>query len=168
MKTFRGFFLVFLLPLLLLLGACDRGEDVLTPFRGAYRADLAGKLHGVAFGAVLEADTPDGEGARVLTLTFYAPEALSGTVVTQEKDGTLSMATGGVAVKGVHAKGFLPLLAILPTEGEIERIETDGEGHSVVTGKDFTLTLTRDGTPIAAGNAEVSATIIRFDLLPTP
>lgn len=166
MKTIRAILLLFFIPLLVFFGACGEKSDLLAPFRGAYRADLAGELRGVAFGAVLEAEAPREDGARTLTLTFYAPASLSGTVVKSTADGALSLTAGGVTVEGVQAKGFLPLLTLLPSSGDIEKIETDGAGHSIVTGKGFTLTLTRDGTPIAVESAEVSATIVRFDLLP--
>lgn len=168
MKTIRAILLLFFIPLLVFFGACGEKSDLLAPFRGAYCADLAGELRGVAFGAVLEADTPREDGARTLTLTFYAPASLSGTVVKSAADGTLSVTAGSVTVEGVHADGFLPLLTLLPVGGDIEAIETDGAGHSVVTGEGFTLTLTRDGMPIAVKTAEVSATIVRFELLSPP
>ena len=167
MKTARALLLSFLTLLLAFFCACGEKSDLLSPFRKAYRADLSGELHGVAFGAVLEATEQQEDGKRTLTLTFYAPDPLSGTVVTRDEEGALSLTSGGVTVKGVRGEGLLSLLTLLPTGGDIQSIEADAAGNSVITGEDFTLTLTREGMPIAVRTASVSATIVRFDLLPT-
>lgn len=168
MKVIRILLTLCLIPLLTLFGACDREKDLFAPFRGAYRADIAGEMNGVPFGAVLEADALNGDGVRTLTLTFYAPASLSGTVVTQSPAGELSLAVGDLSVVGISAEGFLPLLHLLPVGGEVTEVSLDEAGHSVVTGEGFTLTLQEDGTPIAATNATVSATIVLFEMLETP
>ena len=168
MKAIRVLSALLLIPLLALFAACGEGEDVFAIFRGAYRADVAGEMRGVAFGAVLEASAESDAGERTVTLTFYAPASLSGTVVTRIPDGRLSLAVGEVSVEGLSAEGFLPLLELLPTSGAVQKIELDGAGHSVVTGEGFSLTLLEDGTPIAAANATVSATIVRFEMVDTP
>lgn len=168
MKVIRILLALLLILLMLPLAACQKDEDVFAGFRGAYRADIAGKMHGVDFGAVLEADGMNAEGERTLTLTFYAPESLSGTVLTHTPAGAVSITAGGLVLNGAGAEGFLPLLHLLPTEGAIERIALDEAGHSVVTGEGFSLTLLEDGTPIAASNATVSATIVHFETVDTP
>lgn len=168
MKTIRVLSILLLLSLAALFVACGEREDVFAIFRGAYRADVSGEMRGVAFGAVLEADAVDDAGKRTVTLTFYAPSSLSGTVVTRGEDGALSLAVGDLALGQISAAGLLPLFELLPTAGAVKGIELDAAGHSVVTGEGFSLTLLEDGTPIAASNAVVSATIVRFERLDTP
>ena len=163
MRNLRTVFLLFLIVLLIPFAACGKSEDLFARFRGAYRADIAGELHGVSFGAVLEADAVSADGSRALTLTFYAPESLFGTVLRQDSVGELSITAGEVSATHVHPEGFLPLLHLLPTEGAVKEIALDEAGHSVVTGEGFTLVLLEDGTPIAAANADASATIVLFE-----
>ena len=98
------------------------------------------------------------------TLSFYAPETLSGTVLRRAQDGTLTLSSGELElpVPEEASAGFSSLLNLLPVSGRSVRVERTQEGYTRVAGEGFSLLLRSDGTPISAENGAASAKIISF------
>ena len=146
------------------LGGCTTArEDYFAPLRAPYRAQIEGKLHGVDLCAELVADTAREDGARALTLTFYAPEALVDTTLSQDADGTLCLCAGELALQGAAAQRLLPLLTILPSGGEIRGVSLTEQGHTRIQGADFLLDLLPDGTPYRVQTAVAEVTVVSFE-----
>ena len=150
------------LSLLLLLLACNKGGDCFSVLRPAFFADISGELHGVAFSATVEAAAATPDAPRPLTLTFYAPSSLCGTVLRRDAEGGITLEVEGLSLTG-GTGGFEPLLALFPTEGEIREITLTDEGHTLVRGESFLLEFLADGTPTRVENSAVSATVVRFE-----
>ena len=162
----RAFSLVLALLVLgacLPLGGCQTGQsgDLLSPFRGGYTADLEGVCDGTSFAASLT-QTPDEQGGYALTLTFYAPEGLSGTVLHKSGRGELSLTAGGVTLTGEACAGFADLLTLFPAEGEVERITLLDGGNTQVSGQGFSLELLASGVPLRIERPRIKATIVQF------
>ena len=164
MKTARAALALFLLfSLALSLPACRAHEtDFFEELRGAFSAELAGEMHGISFSAGMTATACGEDGARTVTLTFYAPESLADTTISLAADGTLGMAAGGVTLDRVFAEGFRPLLELFPTGGDIKKMSLTDAGHTRIEGEGFCLEFLEDGTPVFAENATVSAKIVLF------
>lgn len=155
--------LLFFGVLILLTGAfcaCATTQNYWDVFRGAFAADVAGEWNGQSFGAVVEADPWEEGKARPLTITFYAPESLCGTVLSRDGEGAARLCVGDVCVDA--PTGLLPLLDLFPTAGEISEAALTEEGDTLVRGTDFDLTLAPDGTPTAIRRGENSVTVLRF------
>ena len=115
------------------------------------------------FSAELAAQPQDAQGARVMTLTFYAPDTLAGTVLTRDISGQISMAIDGISLPlgAVAAQGYGALFALFPTDGAVTDV-TQEEGGTRVKGADFSLLFAADGTPLAAENATACVQIKSF------
>lgn len=157
---------ILLLCVLLLggFGACapEKG-DYFAPFRGQFEATLAGEWQSMLFEAQLVASAPDERGAREMTLTFYAPQTLSGTVLTQDAAGTLTLSVDGLTLPlaPAAAQGYGALFALFPTAGEVQSV-TKENGNTRLDGMSFSLLFAPDGTPLAAENATARVEIREF------
>lgn len=155
-------FLTFCLPLLLLFGACAaRRTSYLAAFEAPFEAELAGEVNGVAFSAMLEA----GEGAtatRAVTLTFYAPETLAGTVFCRTEAGELCLKTGDVAVTVNADSAFGELLAAIGGESAVGKATLTDAGYTRVQGEGFSWDFRSDGTPASLITPRLTATVVRF------
>ncbi len=150
--------------LLLILGGCaPKKGDYFAPFRGGFAARLIGEWQSVGFEAQLAASAPDESGARVMTLTFYAPSTLSGTVLTRDAAGVLSLAVDGLSLplSPTAAAGYGALFDLFPTTGEIHTV-TQENGNTRLDGAGFSLLFASDGTPLAAENAVARAQVKEF------
>ena len=150
------------LSLLLLLAACNKGGDCFSVLRPAFFADISGELNGVTFSATVEAAAATPDTPRPLTLTFYAPSSLCGTVLRRDAEGRITLEAEGVTLAD-GTEGFAPLLSLFPTEGEVSEISLTDEGHTLVRGERFLLEFLADGTPVRVENSAVSATVVRFE-----
>ena len=150
-----GILLLCALFFLLSLVSCapEKG-DYFAPFRGQFEATLAGEWQSMSFEAHLTATAPDERGAREMTLTFYAPSSLCGTVLTQDAAGTLTLSLEGLSLplSPTAARGYGALFALFPAEGEVREI-TQENGNTRLNGTGFSLLFAPDGTPLAAENA---------------
>lgn len=150
-----GVLLLCALLFLLSLASCapEKG-DYFAPFRGQFEATLAGEWQSMPFEAHLSASAPDERGARVMTLTFYAPKSLAGTVLARDATGALTLSLEGLSLplSPAAASGYGALLALFPTEGEVREI-TRENGNTRLNGTVFSLLFAADGTPLAAENA---------------
>ena len=150
----RFFVLLLAVALLLGFGGCAPAQgDYFSPFQGEFTARIEGEWHAVAFEAVLFASAPDGEGAREMTVTFYAPDSLSGTVLHRDAAGGITLGTQGLflPLSGKAAQGYGALFALFPTAGAVQSITREGE-NTRLTGEGFSLLFAPDGTPLAAEN----------------
>ena len=153
------------LLLLSLLGGCapQRG-DYLAPFSGEFAAQIVGEWNGLDFEAALTATAPDESGTRMMTLTFYAPSTLSGTVLSKDAQGVLTLAREGVCLPlcGTAAAGYGALFSLFPTEGEVQNV-TQENGNTRLNGAGFSLLFAPDGTPLAAENDTARVTVTAFE-----
>lgn len=141
-----------LVALVLILSGCaPESGDYFAPFRGNFTARLEGEWRGVDFEAQLVADAPDASGARVMTLTFYAPSTLSGTVLSKDAAGALTLAVDGISLplSPTAAAGYGVLFELFPTAGEVCSI-TQENGNIRLDGDGFSLLFASDGTPLVA------------------
>ncbi len=148
------------LPLLLclLLCACaPRQQRYLAPFDGAFETNIEGEYKGVAFSAKLVCEAA-GEGARAATFTFYAPDSLSGTVLSRDSTGALTLTVGGVTLTAPDGYADLLDLFSLSHAGTVTR-----EGAQTrVTGNGYSLLFAEDGTPLSVTHGEVTARVLSF------
>ena len=137
-----------------LVGCAPEKGDYFAPFRGQFAAQIAGEWQSLSFEAYLAASAPDERGAREMTLTFYAPSTLAGTVLTQDAAGALTLSVDGLTLPltPAAAQGYGALFTLFPTEGEVQSI-TRENGNTRLDGTGFSLLFAPDGTPLAAENA---------------
>ena len=148
-----------LLSLLLLASGCARHTDYFEMFRGAYEAEIDGTWHGVAFSALVSAAEQPSEGAREVTVTFYAPKEIEGTVLRQAADGTVTVTAGELTLP---TDAFGEVFALFPIAAEVGDVTLTDEGHTALSGDGFSLTLLADGTPYLAECGALSVTVVRF------
>ena len=147
----------------LLFGGCaPAAEDYFAPFAGDFEAEFAGEFRGMEIAAVICMQAGNAEGVREATLTFYAPQALAGTVLTRDAYGNLQLTSGEVSISGKAVEGYAPLLSLFPCEGAIHTVKLE-QGYTRVEGEGFGITFCADGTPIKAENCEIVADVIRFE-----
>jgi hypothetical protein len=155
-----GILLLCAVLLLTFLGCAPEKGDYFLPFRGEFTAQIAGKWQSLDFEAELAASAPDESGARVMTLTFYAPATLSGTVVKREATGEMSLAVDDLSLGLCEAATarYGALLDLFPITGEIHTV-TKENGNTRLDGAGFSLLFAPDGTPLAVENAVASVEI---------
>lgn len=148
---------ILLLCVLVLIGSCGCAPtqaDFFAPFRGAFVARIAGEWHAVAFEGELSASAPAEDGTREMTLTFYAPSSLCGTVLRRDAAGTLTLRAGDLSLplgEGASA-GYGALFDLFPLAGEVRSVVREN-GNTRLDGVGFSLLFAADGTPLAAENA---------------
>lgn len=157
----RGFLCVLLLFTVMLVGCRREGADFFDPFRSAYVAEVEGLLYGVSFSAKIEMGE-QGEGVVApATLTFYAPEELSGTTVTRAADGVVTLASAGVSVADVGGVGAA-LFSLFPQTGSATHAEVSEEGRTRVLWEGGEIEFLADGTPFSVRTEHVSVTIVSW------
>ena len=144
------------------LCGCAAEADYFAPFRGGFAAEVTGEMNGQPFSALLEAAPLPEEGERAVTVTFYAPEGLSGTVGGRRADGSLFLIAGRVTL-GAEAAGLVPLLDLFPVTDAVESVTLTEAGHTRITASGTTVDLLPDGTPHALQTPTVTATVIRWE-----
>ena len=161
----RPLILLLTVTLLLALGGCTpENGDYFAPLQGDFSARIKGEWQALAFEAELSASAPDGQGERVMTLTFYAPSSLSGTVLKKEASGALTLTSEDITLPltAQAARGYGALFALFPTTGTVRDVTREGE-NTRLTGEGFSLLFAPDGTPLAAENDTASVRIERFE-----
>jgi hypothetical protein len=158
--------LLLCVPLLaaLFLSCAPENGDFFAPFRGQFEAELAGEWQSMAFEAHLAAAQSDARGARMMTLTFYAPSSLSGTVLTRDATGALSLSVEGLSLPltDAAAAGYGALFDLFPVSGEVKEIRKEN-GNIRLDGMGFTLFFAADGTPVAAENASARVQVTAWE-----
>lgn len=154
----KRYITVFSLLMCVLLCACaPKGKNYLAPFHGAFETNIEGEYRGVPFSARLVCGEAS-EGGRAATLTFYAPSSLSGTVLTRDSAGALTLCVGEVKVAAPDGYAALLDLFSLSRVGSVTR-----EGaQMIVSGDGYSLLFAEDGTPLAVTNGEVTARVLSF------
>ena len=149
---------------LLLLGCVPQKGDYFAPFQGEFTARIRGEWQAIAFEAELAASAPNGEGERRMTLTFYAPGTLCGTVLTREESGALSLAHGELSLplSATAAAGYGALFDLFPVFGEVRAVSREN-GNTRLDGVGFSLLFSADGIPLAAENATARVQIEHFE-----
>ena len=154
--------LLFLLSLLLAffsLSSCGE-EDFFLPFRGGFVAEVQGTLGELAFAAEICREVGSG-GVETVTVTFYAPNELAGTVLCRTAAGDTVTAEGLTVAGGAWCDALLSLL--LPREG-VKKIAVTDTGHTRVDGDEYSFEFLSDGTPVAVKTDTVVADIVRFEV----
>ena len=152
-----------LLLLLAVLAGCTKGaEDPFSVFCGGFCADVVGELNGVAFSAVVKADAVTAAGLLPLTVTFYAPSGLSGTVLRREADGRVSLLAGDVLLRDLENADFLALFSLFPVSGEVIEVGLESSGQTRVVFQGGSLLLLPDGTPHALEGGGGQVRVLSF------
>ncbi len=151
------------LLLLFLVGCAPEKGDYFAPFGGEFAAKLSGEWQGAPFEGTLTATAPDEGGARVMTLIFYAPSTLSGTRLTRDASGVLTLAVGEISLPlaADAAAGYAALFDLFPDRGEIHTV-TRENGNTRLRGDGFSLLFSPDGIPLAAENGAARVEIREF------
>ncbi len=144
------------------LGGCNgKSTDFLEPFRTAYVAEVRGTLCGIDFSATVERGEATEGACAPTTVTFYAPSALSGTILARAADGSVTVKSGGLSVGDMGGIGA-SLFDLFPTSGAISHTEVTSEGHTRLTVGSATVELLADGTPYSVKTADVSAVVVNW------
>ena len=154
--------LLFLLSLLLAffsLFSCGE-EDFFLPFRGGFVAEVQVTLGELAFAAEICREV-DAEGGDRVTVTFYAPTELAGTVLCRTPTGDTVTAEGLTVEGGAWCDALLSLL--LPRE-DVKKIAVTDTGRTRVDGDGYSFEFLSDGTPVAVKTDTVVADIVRFEV----
>ena len=156
-------FLFCMLCCLLFGGCAPQNGDYFAPFGEEFSARIEGTWQEMDFSAELAAQPQDAQGTRVMTLTFYAPVALEGTVLTRDASGQILIEIDGISLplEGVAAQGYGALFALFPADGEVTSV-TRESGGTRVRGAEFSLLFAADGTPLAAENAVARVQVTAF------
>ena len=166
MKTIKGLLACLLLPLLLCC-CTARNADWFAPFTKNFEAEVDGTIAGEAFSALIKSEVcTQGDTAAdnlpLVNITFYAPKALEGTVLTRDTNGEITMTVGGdMVIKNPTIVGFSDLFGLFPVAGDIKDIQPS-DGNTTVTGENFSVTFQKDGTPIACSAGSVQVTVVHF------
>ena len=127
-------------------GCGARAEDYLAFRDGDFRAEVAGELCGIAFGALIERETGGAEEVR--RVTFLSPQTLRGLVVTQT-GGALTVEREGLVVgmETGQAEGLLTPLEALFSCHVPASIRKTGGKTEIVFAEDCAITLSENGIP---------------------
>lgn len=161
----KRFLCLVICVMCLLVGCAPREEHLLARFREGFVAECAGVCGGVSFTALFEAAPLTEAGLLPLTVTFYAPKALEGTVLTRRADGSVSLALDGMEVEA-GLLGLRRILDAFPATGEISDVTVSPEGHTVVNGTDFSVHFLADGTPLSVRCGAVQLQVVRWEASP--
>lgn len=162
MKKLR-FLLCCAAVFVLLLGCAPKKGDYFAPFQDEFSARIAGEWQSMEFEAQLTASAREENGAREMTVTFYAPATLSGTVLKRDAAGNLFLSSGALSLplgEGAAA-GYAALLDLFPVTGEICTV-TRENGNTRLIGAGFSLLFAPNGTPLAAENAAARVEVKEF------
>lgn len=157
----RMFFSLFLLTLVLLCSCAAPRGDFFDVFCGSYTAELEGTLYGFDFCATLAMERCEGDGVPPATVTFYAPEEISGTVITRAGDGTVTLTAGELTVSDMGGVGTA-LFSLFPTDAAVTESAVTAQGHTLVRFEGGELTFLADGTPYTVKTPDVTATVVEF------
>ena len=164
MKRFCACALCMVFFCLSLVGCASQKGDYFAPFRGQFQAELSGEWQSTAFAARVVAGAPDDSGAREMTLTFYAPDALCGIVLARDRAGTLTLLAGELSLplSADAAASYGALFELFPIEGEVRDVSKEN-GNIRLNGSGFSLSFAADGTPLSAENAIARVEITAFE-----
>ncbi len=157
----RTVFSLFLLALVLFSSCAAPTGDFFEVFEGSYTAELEGTLFEFDFCATLQMEKSEGEGVAPATVTFYAPEEISGTVITRTGDGTVTLTAGELTVSDMGGVGEA-LFSLFPTDAAVTESSVSEEGHTLVRFEGGELTFLEDGTPYTVKTPNVTATVVKF------
>ena len=123
---------------LLLIATCFAGcgteEGGFRGFGEPFTADVEGEWRGVAFSAEISGEAAGEGGVQPLTVTFYAPEALCGTVLRRRATGETELSVGELSLPvTADFEAFFAMFGADATKGRasvteegMTAIETDG------------------------------------------
>ncbi|MBR2463866.1 MAG: hypothetical protein IKM42_03410 [Clostridia bacterium] len=158
----KRFLLVFSLLVALAFSGCAApSTDFFAAFRGGYVAEVEGTLYGMPFSARIEMGKTEEVPCVPATITFYAPEEISGTVIARAADGAITLTSGGVSTGDMGGVGAA-LFSLFPTSGSVRKTETTDEGRTRLTLEGVELEFLSDGTPYAVKTEDVTATVVRW------
>lgn len=156
-----GVFVIFCALVLAQLGCGGAESDPFAVFRGGFCADVTGELNGIAFSAMVEAEPSEG-GEQAVTVTFYAPSGLSGTVLRRDNTGAVSLSAGKVRLESLESTDFSAFFGLFPTSGEVTAVSLDEQGRTQVIFAGGSLLLLPDGTPCTVSTAAGRVRLLQF------
>lgn len=150
-----------LLALVVFSGCAAPNSDFFDAFRCGYVAEVEGTLYGMSFSAKIEMGEQGENVCAPATITFYAPEEISGTVIARAADGAITLTCGGASTGDMGGVGAA-LFSLFPTSGSVRKTETTEEGRTRLTLEGAELEFLSDGTPYAVKTEDVAATVVRW------
>ena len=160
----RIFCLVLIFALVACAGCSVKKADFFDVFRGTYTAEVEGTLYDVAFSAKIEMGAQGEGGCAPATITFYAPDALSGTVITRAQDGRVTVESGGLLASDMGGVGAA-LFSLFPIAGEVTHTEVTDEGRTRLLVEGVEIEFLADGTPYSVKAEDVTVTVIKWNAL---
>ncbi len=158
MAKMKRYILPIFLFLCVLLSACaPKGQHYLAPLDAAFETNIEGEYRGISFSAKLVCGAV-AQGPRTATLTFYAPKTLSGTVLSRDSTGAITLSVGDVTLAAPD--GYAALLDVLSISN-VGTVAREGAGTRV-TGNGYSLLFAEDGTPLSVTHGEVTARVLSF------
>ena len=154
-------FCIFMVLCLCLSACSGTDEDLSTVLEGAFEAELSGTVCGIAFEAGLTAAARSATGVTPTTLTFYAPQELSGTTLSRDGEGKVTMCYDGICIEDVGGVGLV-LLSLFPTGQEARRAAVNEAGNTVVLFEHTEVEFSREGVPLFVKNDDVEAKIVSW------
>ena len=154
-------FLFCILIAVVCLASCGQRSDPWEVFSSPFEAELDGTLYGEHFAARVKAEDLSENGGRTVTVTFYAPEALSGTVLCLEPGGRVTLSLGDITLEGESLPGAA-LLSLFPAGGRVLSADLTDEGNTRLSGEGISVLFSSDGRPMLIQTDAVSATVVRF------
>ena len=158
----RSVFVCVLAIICVCFSACGgTNEDLSSVLAGPFEAELAGTVCGIAFEARLSTAACSASGIVPATLTFYAPQELSGTVLARDGEGKVTMSYDGIATKDVGGVGLL-LLTLFPSSEEIKQAALNDVGNTVVLFERAEVEFSKSNVPLFIKTEDVEAEIISW------
>ena len=155
MKIRRLLLFLLLLSCIFAASGCQSTPSHRSYREKGFRAEIAGELFGIPFGAQLSADA-SGEH-----LTYLRPDALSHLTLHRSTDGvTLESGELSTSLPEDALAGLLSPLDALLSEHEILRIQKTEEGSRLTLSGGGTLSLTPEGIP-----ADYVSSALRFSVV---
>ncbi len=152
---------LLLMVALAFFGCATPRGDFFDAFRAGYTAEIEGTLYGMSFSAKIEMAAMGEEGVPPATVTFYAPQEIAGTVLARAADGTVTLSSEGITAGDMGGVGAV-LLSLFPTAGAVTETTVNDAGHTLVLCEGAELTFLPDGTPYSIKNADVIATVVKW------
>ena len=157
----RMCFCVFMAFCLCLSACGGASENFSEVFKGPIEAELAGTVCGIAFEAKMAVFAQSGTGVVPVTLTFYAPQELSGTTLSRDGEGKVTMSYDGIAIEDVGGVGLV-LLSLFPWGQEVRRAALNETGNTMVLFSHAEVEFSKNSVPLFIKTEDAEATIVSW------
>ncbi|MBE6702476.1 MAG: hypothetical protein E7585_03575 [Ruminococcaceae bacterium] len=158
----KRFFFLFLSLFLFAtsFAGCRQSAEAFDGFRQPFTAFVEGDLNGTGFSAEIKTEEAEQGGVMPITVTFYAPEGLCGTILRRLADGRAEMVVGATTLP--LTANFSALFDLFPPTVKAEKVSLTAEGFTRVEAGGVAFFFLPDGTPYAVETPKGSIRVTRF------